>query len=231
MFQKLLKYKWKPATEQRITRHDASVMRNWRELKEGSLEIPAGQREHFLKFSNRTIPPLNKKSLIPKIEFTKEDKLGEFAKIVQRCAANESSKNDNETNEESNMDDPGRTDRHRVRKDAKMVTLDELAQKIKKRLETGKKVDVPDKLLFSTLNSKAEASSENLSTEIELSDETSKKNKLVAFKDDEDNGKDIMKYPERIRIPKKAYKKDATYKVNDCYYDHDGKFLYRVLGM
>lgn len=60
---KLLKYPWKPATEQRIERHDASVMRNWKELKEGGLGLPENMRKHFLKFSERTIPPLNQNQL------------------------------------------------------------------------------------------------------------------------------------------------------------------------
>lgn len=38
-------------------------------------------------------------------------------------------------------------------------------------------------------------------------------------------------YPERIRIPKSLYKPGSTYKLNDCYYDDDGEFLYRVPGM
>ncbi|KAL4702737.1 hypothetical protein ACJJTC_001482 [Scirpophaga incertulas] len=54
---------------------------------------------------------------------------------------------------------------------------------------------------------------------------------LVKCEENKNNSNTLTDYPERIRIPKKLYKKDATYKVNDCYYDHDGKFLYRVLGM
>lgn len=36
---------------------------------------------------------------------------------------------------------------------------------------------------------------------------------------------------ERIKISKKLYKKGATYKLEDCYYDDDGTFLYRTPGM
>ncbi|XP_037946505.1 uncharacterized protein LOC119678634 [Teleopsis dalmanni] len=36
---------------------------------------------------------------------------------------------------------------------------------------------------------------------------------------------------ERIYIPRKLWRKGATFKVEDCYYDDDGEFLYRVPGM
>lgn len=38
-------------------------------------------------------------------------------------------------------------------------------------------------------------------------------------------------YPEKISIPKKKWKKGHTYKLNDCYYDDDGEFLFRVPGL
>lgn len=36
---------------------------------------------------------------------------------------------------------------------------------------------------------------------------------------------------DHIRIPAKLYRRGATYKLEDCYYDDDGEFLYRVPGM
>lgn len=36
---------------------------------------------------------------------------------------------------------------------------------------------------------------------------------------------------ERIYIPRKAYKRGALYKVNDCFYADDGELLYRVPGL
>lgn len=36
---------------------------------------------------------------------------------------------------------------------------------------------------------------------------------------------------DQIRIPKALYRRGATYKLRDCYYDDDGEFLYRVPGM
>lgn len=41
----------------------------------------------------------------------------------------------------------------------------------------------------------------------------------------------INDYPLAIRIPKKAWKEGYTYRVNDCFYDDNGDFLYRVPGL
>lgn len=41
----------------------------------------------------------------------------------------------------------------------------------------------------------------------------------------------VQEYRERIYIPRKLYKRGATYKVRDCFYDDDGDFLYRVPGL
>ncbi|CAG9790938.1 unnamed protein product [Diatraea saccharalis] len=225
---KLIKYPWKPATEQRIARHDASVMRNWRELKEGTFSIPDELKNHFLKFSERSIPTLNKSSI--KVDVTQEEKMGEFEKIVQRCAAKENSENKynlDSTHQETNSQESNK------KKYSKRMTLKQLTEKIQKRLDSGKDIDMNDEILIKSMSSnKAEIQATVDSSEIELRKPNDDSKMLTEFKTDNlKNEKDIMDYPERIRIPKKAYKKGATYKVNDCYYDHDGKFLYRVLGM
>ncbi|KAI8434340.1 hypothetical protein MSG28_012408 [Choristoneura fumiferana] len=223
---KLLKYPWKPATQDRIARHDASAMRNWRELKEDTLNIPQDLRQHLLKFSERTIPPLNKESVKPSIM---EEKMGEFEKIIRRCAENGNKEPNIETNESTEvaLHSPSNNEK----KDKRRVTLEEMTATIKNRLESGKAIDLPDQILLSAVNSNnTEISSKKLSKEIDLH-ETEQPNAVAEYKDRDGKQKSIMEYPERIRIPKKAHKKGATYKVNDCYYDHDGIFLYRVLGM
>ncbi|XP_028158179.1 uncharacterized protein LOC114351240 [Ostrinia furnacalis] len=225
---KILKYPWKPATEERIARHDASVMRNWRELKEGSLSISEEIRQHFLKFSDRTIPPLNAKSI--KIDVTQDEKMGEFEQIIRRCANKETADNTEEdtTNQETEVEEF----KHKKQfKDKKLMTLDQLKDKIKNRLDSGNEVDINDEIIANTVSSKSVQTKSDLNNEIELPDVKNESKAVTGYKENTQNEKNIMDYPERIRIPKKAYKKGATYKVNDCYYDHDGRFLYRVLGM
>lgn len=41
----------------------------------------------------------------------------------------------------------------------------------------------------------------------------------------------INDYPLAIRIPKRVWKEGYTYRVNDCFYDDNGHFLYRVPGL
>ena len=234
--QKLLKYPWKPATEQRIARHDASVMRNWKELKEGSLDIPSELRNHFLKFSNRTIPPLSQKSI--KIDITPEPQdLGEFEQIVRKCAAKEGTSDSTENQQSQNLALPSphstkpRSKDDKLKIDPKLVTLDELTSKIKNRLNKGANVDINDRIIISSSQTPTQSITEKVQEEMELFHGSQKETGVVEYKSKSDDPNEIMNYPERIRIPKKAYKKGATYKVNDCFYDHDGKFLYRVLGM
>ncbi|XP_059061585.1 uncharacterized protein LOC131854479 isoform X2 [Achroia grisella] len=224
---KLLKYPWKPATEQRIARHDASAMRNWKEIKERTLDIPDELYKHFLKFSERTIPPLNKTSI--KINVT-EEQMGEFESIIQRCAAKENCENTG--NHKYIGQQETHTNGSKQRSDLKRITLNELTERIKKRLEDGKDINEPDKNILNTINSNMpEMNSEKLHKEIQLYEVNNEDKEISEYKEKEKNIFNFGSYPERIRIPKKAYKKNATYKINDCYYDHDGRFLYRVVGM
>ncbi|XP_038221825.1 neugrin [Zerene cesonia] len=225
---KLLKFPWKPATEQRIARHDASAMRNWRELKEGSLDIPEKLRQHFLKFSERTIPPLNQSSI--KIDLTQEENMGEFESIIKKCAAY-GAKNEHVHEGQKMQGDKANQNHETQKTDKKRLTLDELANKIKNRLEQGQNVDMPDKIIVDSISQVPEPKPD-LKRDVELF-MSNEKQELTQFKAD-DNKLEVVSgsnYPERIRIPKKAYRKGATYKVNDCFYDHDGRFLYRVIGL
>lgn len=239
---KLLKFPWKPATEERIARHDASVMRNWKELKEGSLDIPPEVREHFLKFSERTIPPLKKESI--KVDITPERDLGEFERIVRKCAAKENKETNakptdsNEPLALQSSDTKTNSKEKQPKRDDKFITLDELTAKIKKSLDKGNQVDIKDRIIVSSTEELAPSPSpkeivreKEEHKELKLFHDKYPESGIVEFRNEVEDPKEIMNYPERIRIPKKAYKKGATYKVNDCYYDHDGRFLYRVLGM
>ncbi|KAL4718611.1 hypothetical protein ACJJTC_013683, partial [Scirpophaga incertulas] len=235
---KLIKYSWKPATLQRIARHDASVLRNWKELKEGFIDIPNDLREHFLKFSERKIPPLSKDSV--KIDLSHEKKMGEFAQIVQRCAVKENQCGKAESqlhlnNSEEPNNEPS-TLIHRnvpIQLKNKRITLSQLTNNIQNSLDKGDSVDINDEIIIQNIHdndSKTEVTRDT--GDMDLSKKiNSDSQELVKCEENKNNSNTLTDYPERIRIPKKLYKKDATYKVNDCYYDHDGKFLYRVLGM
>ncbi|CAK1542171.1 unnamed protein product [Leptosia nina] len=225
---KLLKFPWKPASEQRIARHDASAMRNWKELREGSLNIPEDLRQHFLKFSERTIPPIQKSSI--KVDLSQEERIGEFERIIRRCA----SKDDNTEKDsvsDNTMDNETNINIEKPKIDKSKMTLEELASKIKSRMEDGQNIEMSDQLIINSVSNVSQPKPKE--DNIKLLDQIKEQTDLAEFKADDNKIEAVSgnNYPERIRIPKKAYKKNATYKVNDCYYDHDGKFLYRVIGL
>lgn len=202
-------------------------MRNWRELKEGTLDISPELREHFLKFSERTIPPLNKNSL--KIDVTLSKKIGEFQAIIDKCAGSENNNNkydNNKTVEPKTLKSDIKKQKETL--ENKRITLEELSYKIKQRMEYGNEINLSDQMILDNTekNENKTPSNNNDLNQIEIV----KEEKIVPRFSAESDVVQAKDYPQRIRIPKKAWKKGATYKVDDCYYDDDGKFLYRVIG-
>ncbi|XP_068622801.1 neugrin [Battus philenor] len=221
---KLLKYPWKPATEERIARHDASAMRNWRELKDGTLNIPEDLRQHFLKFSERKIPPLNKTSI--KVDLTQSHKMGEFEQIIHRCSNKDNVENGTNNFKKSEHDHTDSSNNKKIVRDPQRMTLEDLTARIRKRLESGNNVEASDQIIIDTVKKEEFVNHKT----VEVTNYTPKEEELEEYQE-KSKSMEIVGYPERIRIPKKAYKKGATYKLKDCYYDHDGKFLYRVIGV
>lgn len=199
-------------------------MRNWKELKDGSLNIPPELREHLLKFSERTIPPLDKKSI--KIDIATPEIIGEFQAIIDKCARKDQSHVNSD--QEQNKKEDQESKKTRLKYDNKTLTLEELTNKIKMRMDKGKDIDVTDQIMLNTVNESKVQEHTEINNEIEMH---KGENELTSSVKENETAIQIRTYPERIRIPKKAYKKGATYKVDDCYYDHDGRFLYRVIGI
>lgn len=152
--------------------------------------------------------------------------MGEFQSIIERCASKE--KEEMHLHSAPNTSEDQDFKPVRQPPDYKRVTLEELTSKIKKRMESGSEVNMPDQIIANTVDSSVLATNVELSKEIEL--ENNEENAVTHFEQDAEVVF-AKSYPERIRIPKKAYKKGATYKVDDCFYDDDGRFLYRVIGM
>lgn len=200
-------------------------MRNWKELKEGTLDIPADLRKHLLKFSDRTIPPLDAKSI--KVDITPED-MGEYQSIIDKCSK---SKTNNEQNNNSfHEHNNDNQDKSKNTKTPHKLTLDELKDKIKKEMEDGNEVNVSDQIILQNKNEISEI--EVKSVEMSNLEDDQKGKFVTVFKNNpETDIMEIKTYPNRIRIPKKAWTRGGTYKIDDCYYDDDGKFLYRVIGM
>lgn len=78
---------------------------------------------------------------------------------------------------------------------------------------TGIVVDLPETNLFNSLSKISKYETKTVSM---------KKN---------DDSLTTSEIRDRVVIPKRLFKKGATYKLYDCFYDDDGEFLYRVPGM
>lgn len=222
---KLLKYPWKSADEQRIARHDASAMRNWRELKEGTLNISPAFRKHLLKFSNRNLPPTKIKS--NKIDLTSTKEMGEFESIVS------------EVKTESRVKDEGghlhlieagkERESMKYPVNRKRITLDELRSEIHEEMKSGSEISMTDQIILSS-----EQSISHVANDYEYVPNTqlrTHKAQVSNFKENIETEIQIKSYPDKIQIPKSAWKKGGTYQIQDCFYDDDGQFLYRVPGL
>lgn len=75
-------------------------------------------------------------------------------------------------------------------------------------------------------DSSASRNEKNNSHIVTTDDQTETRIKAWTKKIDTENS-----YATRIKIAKSVYKPGMTYRINDCYYDYDGEFLYRVPGV
>ncbi|KAF2900049.1 hypothetical protein ILUMI_06133 [Ignelater luminosus] len=250
---KITKAAWTKDSEHKIHKHDESVKNNWKMFKEGKLEaLPSHLVEHLQKFTNRELSskpfeiPSEFKSTTTKSLIAPNIKIGtEFSEIIssykrlKNKGDNDKIKDDfNFTNKNSKVQKAPKTDTYvlndKTRINRRHTTLSSFKEKIEKLDREGKAL-VEEKIILDAL--KEEKLTENTERSIQpvvqvdqLDKYPSSKNSTVITKFDE-NRKQLMDYPEKIIIPKNKFKRGYTYKLNDCYYDDDGEFLYRVPGM
>lgn len=225
---------WKPASQSRIDRHDASALRNWRELKEGTLDVTPEMKEHFLKFTKRVIPPRSHENVKGTLLLQEKSKpVGEYASLLEietnkdadtrlETVSTKSTKNLLEIhNDGDNISTENKSTKH------SRLTLNEVRGHITEKLEKNLEISEYDKQML-----KPDDKLESLEEQSKLLYVDSFKGVPKTLQCSDDNKKEnIHDYTKRIRIPKKAFRKDGTYKVQDCFYDSDGKFLYRVPGL
>lgn len=200
--------------------------------------MPAAVQEHLNKFTNRAlnftrfVNPANEKALkVPE----KPVEEGSFSEII---ASYEKLKNNNksevkESSEEFISDDFD-INKLKIRRNTKPITLSQLTDDLKRKkwLNDGD-LQQHEELLLQTVGDKKVAVEKNqtaideFNAILDITKDSQVSVKVVK------NSRDLshLIYPEKIKIPKKHYKKGHTYKLNDCFYDSDGIFLYRVPGM
>ncbi|XP_030756794.1 neugrin [Sitophilus oryzae] len=242
IIEKVVKSKWTKKNDQKIVNHDKTVMSNWAEFKQGKLNnLPDELKVHLQKFSSRSLnlKPFDPKNNQKTIRQASE-KVGEFSEIIQsyeRLKKN-SDGSDQRTRESENIKPLAETKKiNKISKDPYPLTLTQLKEKIRYDISKGKTLSEDEKVI---LNNVTISKTDNINTVVELKPENVTDIVDQRYKTSSDKvgfvkktNKDMshLKYPERIIIPKKAYVRGYTYKLNDCYYDSDGTFLYRVPGM
>ncbi|XP_072385543.1 uncharacterized protein [Diabrotica undecimpunctata] len=242
VIKKVLKAKFSKA-DSKMKNHDATVEKNWQEFRKGKLiDLPPDLVEHLKKFTNRKVNVQldNKKKEIvnrPKIQ-------SEFSEIItgyQRLKNKvETEKNEVvKVNFNKNMKSRESLEKNTYLpikkediKDKKPITLTQLSDTIERKASRGLGLSAEEKNIYVSTHQQEEdvvvLNKEDVSV-IPENKYTNNAGSSLTVKTERDYSHLI--YPERIVIPKKLIKKGYTYRLNDCYYDYDGEFLYRVPGM
>lgn len=227
----------------KISHHDRQVVQNWNDFKQGKLNnLPQELKEHLHKFTNRTLNFSQKtdgKEIVVQDE-TKQGISGEFSEIITSFQKlKEKNPPKPELNAEKlvfKSDDIYNT-KIKIKNNHQLVTFKELQETVEKQVSQGKDISIEDELLRKASfpknenATKIELRQEDVSKIVEHRHETNNSNSKVGFVRKTTRDMSHLIYPDKIVIPNKIYKKGYTYKLNDCYYDCDGEFLYRVPGM
>lgn len=242
MFQKVVKSKF-TKRESSLKNHDIAVQKNWIAFKKKELsDLPERLTEHLKKFSDRSLnfKPFERPT---KVEVTQRRNIKtEFSNIItsyenlknKKKVSEKPLTDSKETITENNLElleDSGPKEKI-SKSNRENITLSQLKDKIKSEVISGKEIPIDDKIIIDNLKDKT-----NKEKIMKLKSE--EVNSIVTTKYPKDSGSiektgrdySHLRYPERIVIPKNKLKYGYTYKLNDCYYDSDGYFLYRVPGM
>lgn len=234
---KIIKAKWIPRDVTRVEKHDEVVQENWELFKSGRIKnIDDRFAEHLNKFVHRNFQEVQK----PKVEHKRlydirqhNQEGGEFSQIITSCKkyANATSQVDVKRigveEHESDQDVPEISIKA---PNQDMFVMKNISDRRPKTLRQVKRE-----------HGMSSPGSEEVSDDSDVSSISSSRDCLINVKKYESElvSFDASKTPtqkkpdirENIQIPRKLYKKGATYQLDDCFYDDDGEFLYRVPGM
>jgi hypothetical protein len=234
---KIIKAKWSPKSAERIEKHDQEVEKNWKLLRDGKLtDLPQDLVQHLKKFTNRKCIPLQTDKFIKHTGKFEKPAKTEFSSIITSCKAYKDKQEDtnllegSQVNINREIDAPVESEPYTFVMNQKTdkiaegmkesITLSELMKRT--QIGAAKSVQFVPENPSGTGIVEAE-------NPVEIFKFKKAKNELVdAAKLNQPAEPEI---PDYIKIPQKLYRKGATYKVKDCYYDDDGEFLYRVPGL
>lgn len=240
---KILRANWKPLSAKRIRSHDASAFENWELFKRGELNQKLANefREHLKKFADRrsedlrTLPDPTK--TFSKTQWQKP-KCTEFSSIVsfrtQDKPKNPKAFSDvvSKRNDSFLLRAPKEDETYLLSKvqNKQQMTINELKESQQTSISNCTSLErtaameltnssgtgvVKSGLATSPVLDYTEKFASN---EVIISEHDRKRFEMSAVKD-------------HIHIPRKLWRKGATYRIEDSYYDDDGELLYRVPGM
>ncbi|KAH8284033.1 hypothetical protein KR054_007935 [Drosophila jambulina] len=222
--QKVLRAKWRPRSVQRIRSHDETVVRNWQQLKaEGNkdFKLPPALFQHLQKFAERRRQDL--KEMKPENWPTKPQlpvpQANEFRKLLgSHSKANQ---------EKESLQLASGYEAPPAAAEDETYLLDKVRNKRKMRLQ-----ELRELKLVESVQEEPQRPLENPSGTGFLPSFVPKfaSSEIVISAADQ-RKYEITQVKARIVIPRKLHRPEATYRVEDAYYDDDGELLYRVPGM
>lgn len=232
---KIIKSNWQPKNKQRIEKHDANVWKNWNRFQSKQIKnLDPAIAAHLNKFSARD---LNIKTIatvesaeLSEIRNARKPLHSEFSKIITSCKAYKNKETTFfETNGETKL------------KISKIPTKDgtHLLGKIEDRTPvTMKHLIDSDTKDFVNADAKVIKMNSKESDIVDLTVPHPETLKIKKFDTTEVRPEEealkqlsVPSIRETITIPRRLFKEGATYKLDDCFYDDDGEFLYRVPGL
>lgn len=233
---KIIKAKWIPRDTTRVQRHDEAVRENWELFKSGRIKnIDDGFAEHLNKFVHRNFQEVQK----PKVEHKRLYDIrqqgqegGEFSQIITSCKKYANEQNQVDVKRIGEEDQTAQHDIPEIPIKAPnqdMFVMKEISDRQPKTLQQVKReLGMPPTSLDYSDDSDASSLSSSRDCLINVKKYESE---LVSFDPSNTSVQKKSDLRENIHIPRKLYKKGATYQLDDCFYDDDGEFLYRVPGM
>jgi hypothetical protein len=223
---KIIRNYWQPRDEKRIQKHDEMVRKNWAMFKKGEIEVEPVLAAHLQKFAHRNLHEVAKPKVNRKlgVEIPKPNS-SEFSSIITSCKKYSEKKEEKQENLKLESNEYQFPNRSRDPEEDSIM--------LKGKFKTSSKLMPLSEY-------------QKLSPDIVLPDNkppaSNSQVDLMKFKKVEDasivslsmNDNKVLKSLEiepQIKIPKHLWSRGQTYKVNDCFYDDDGEFLYRVPGL
>lgn len=234
LLQKILKSNWSKNTENKIHNHDRAVQKNWNLFKKSKLDLPFELREHLKKFSERHDRSLSSAQEEKIANLTKTN--GEFSDIIKSYYFNLKSQKQTGICDEPYKNQTTKFSEKDVciPKDSAInnknhLTLTAFKKNLEYMKQIGKSSSIDDVVLEECKNNSSLVDTKSDVSIVNL-DALNKKQKIAEVENVVPN-KNHLNYPQKISIPKNKIKTGCVYRLNDCFYDTDGDFLYRVPGL